>query len=503
MGVALSDSGAGSSGRLILLTGASGYVGGRLLRELEKGPYRIRCMARRPEYLESWIRASTEVVQGDVFDTSSLAGAMEGVDTAFYMVHSLAGTGSFQENDRIAADNFGSAAKQAGVRKIIYLGGLGREPGLSDHLASRQEVGKILRSSGVPTIELRASIIIGSGSLSFEMVRALVQKLPVMTTPRWVRMQAQPIAIEDVLRYLMAALHHEVSQSVVYEIGGAQRVSYEGIMREYARARGLKRLIIPLPILSPGLSSLWLALVTPLYFRVGRRLIEGVKNPTVVHDDTARKVFGVEPMGIAEAVRRALDTEDRELANTRWNDALDARSLERHWGGVPFGTRLVDSREIEIPCPPDQVFLPIQCIGYGKRRWYRYNWLWNLRGFIDKLLGGVGSRREPRYPYCLLPGDVVGFWRVEAMEPNRLLRLHAEMKLPGRAWLQFEVTGGAERSVLRSTAIFDPVGAWGLLYWYLMYPLHIPIFKGMLRGIARDACGADGVFLKPASINSG
>ncbi len=491
--------GTGRSGRLILLTGASGYIGGRLLGELESGSYRIRCLARKPEYLKPWTRADTEVVAGDVFDIDSLARAMEGVDTAYYLVHSLAGSGSFEENDRIAAENFARVAGQAGVKRIIYLGGLGREPGLSHHLASRQEVGKILRASGVPTIEMRASIVIGSGSLSFEMVRALVQKLPVMTTPRWVRMPAQPIAIEDVLHYLMAALDHDVSQSVIYEIGGADRVSYEGIMREYASARGLKRLIIPLPILSPGLSSLWLALVTPLYFRVGRRLIEGVKNPTVVHDDTARKVFGIEPIGIKEAVQRALENEDRELAKTRWNDALASRSMEHHWGGLPFGTRLVDSREIEIPCPTDQVFLPVQCIGYGRRGWYRYNWLWSLRGFIDKLIGGVGAQRQPRYPYCLLPGDVVGFWRVEAMQPNRLLRLHAEMKLPGRAWLQFEVEGEAERSVLRSTAIFDPLGLWGLLYWYLLYPLHVPIFKGMLRGIARDACRVEGTFLRTGS----
>jgi uncharacterized protein YbjT (DUF2867 family) len=488
--------------KLILLTGASGYIGGRLLRELEQGSYSIRCLARKPEYLEPRIAADTQIVPGDVFDTPSLAKAMEGVHTAYYLVHSLAGPGSFEENDRIAARNFGQAAVKAGVRKIIYLGGLGREPGLSHHLSSRQEVGKILGRSGVPTIELRASIVIGSGSLSFEMVRALVQKLPVMTTPRWVRMPAQPISIEDVLSYLMAALTHDVPESVVYEIGGADRVSYEGLMREYAKARGLKRLILPLPVLSPGLSSLWLALITPLYFRVGRRLIEGVRNPTVVNDDRAARIFGIEPMGIEEAVCRALENEDREFAETRWNDALPSRSLEHHWGGVRFGTRLVDSREMRIPCSPEKIFQPIQCIGGGERGWYSYNWLWSLRGFIDKLIGGVGSGRQPRYPYCLMPGDVVGFWRVEAMQPNRSLRLHAEMKLPGRAWLQFEVEGGDEDSVLRTTAIFDPIGLWGLLYWYVLYPLHVPIFKGMLRGIARSACQSEGVIL-PANEKPG
>jgi len=476
-------------GDLVLLTGATGYIGGRLLLELQERVCRVRCLARRPEYLSPRVAEGTEVVRGDVFDQPSLQRALTGVHTAFYLVHSLAGKGSFEENDRLAAAGFAKAAEQAGVRRIVYFGGLGKGPGLSRHLASRQEVGEILRASGVPTIELRASIVIGSGSLSFEMVRALVEKLPVMTTPRWVRSLAQPIAIEDVLAYLVAALDRDVHESVVYEIGGADRVSYEGIMREYAAVRGLRRLIIPVPALTPWLSSLWLALVTPLYFRVGRRLIEGVRNPTVVDDAAALRDFPVRPMGIRRAIERALENEDREFAQTRWSGALPAGSIEHPWGGVRFGSRLVDSRELRVPVAPSALFRPVQCIG-GEQGWYSYDWLWSVRGFVDKLLGGVGIGRRPLDSRCVLPGDTVGFWRVESLEPDRLLNLRAEMKLPGRAWLQFEVEEDPEGALLRQSAIFDPVGLWGLLYWYALYPLHLLIFPRMIRGIASSAVRA-------------
>jgi hypothetical protein len=303
-----------------------------------------------------------------------------------------------------------------------------------------------------------------------------------MTTPKWVRSLAQPIAIEDVISYLIAALCYHGDSSAIFEIGGADRVSYEGIMRAYARARGLKRLIIPVPVLSPGLSSLWLALVTPLYFQVGRRLIEGVKNATVITDHSAEETFQVKPMGIHEAILRALKNEDQEFANTRWSDALPSWSLEKHWGGVHFGTRRIDSREAKVSRPPEQAFHPIQCIG-GETGWYGYDWLWGLRGLIDQLLGGVGMRQGRRDPVCSLPGDVIDFYRVEAMKQNRLLRLRAEMKLPGRAWLQFEVKKEQCGSRIRQTAIFDPIGLFGLFYWYLLYPLHALIFRRMLRTI--------------------
>jgi uncharacterized protein YbjT (DUF2867 family) len=467
---------------LILLTGASGYIGGSLLNELDRSQYKIRCLARHPEYLKVRVGRGVEVVKGDVFDRGSLLAALNGVHTTYYMIHSLAAKGSFAENDRRAAETFGSAAKEAGVQRIIYLGGLGEGPNLSEHLASRQEVGQILRESTVQALEFRASIVIGPGSLSFEMVRSLVEELPVMTTPRWVRSLAQPIAIEDVISYLIAALGYQGDSSAVFQIGGADQVSYEGIMRAYARARGLNRLIIPVPVLSPGLSSLWLALVTPLYFQVGRQLIKGVKNETVITDNSAEEIFQIKPIGIHEAIRRALEGESQEFAETRWSNVMPAWSLDKHWGGVRFGTRRIDSRKAWVSQPPDKTFIPIQRIG-GETGWYGYDWLWSLRGLIDQLLRGVGKRRRRRDPLRVLPGDVIDFWRAEAVERNKLLRLRSEMKLPGRAWLQFEVEKEPNGSRIRQTAIFDPIGLFGLLYWYLLYPAHSLIFRRMLRKI--------------------
>jgi uncharacterized protein YbjT (DUF2867 family) len=425
----------------------------------------------------------TEVVRGNVLDPESLKGAMAGVDAAYYLIHSMGSAGDFEAEDRRAALNFAAAAREAGIRRIVYLGGLGREPGLSRHLRSRQEVGRILRESGVPTIELRASIVIGSGSLSFEMVRALVQKLPVMITPRWVSQPAQPLAIEDLVAYLVSAADVDLSESVVVEIGGADRVSYMDIMEEYARQRGLRRFLIRVPVLSPRLSSLWLGLVTPVYARVGRELIDSIRNTTTVEDDSARRLFpDMRPRGIREAIARALLNEDREFAMTRWSDALSSGAAPREWGGAVFGSRIVDSRSVRVPRPPHEAFTPVRRIG-GDTGWYYGNWLWRLRGFLDLLVGGVGVRRGRRDPANLVPGDALDFWRVEAIEPDTLLRLAAEMKVPGRAWLQFEVEPDGTGSVLRQTAIFDPLGLFGLVYWYGLYPLHRLVFAGMLRGI--------------------
>lgn len=472
---------------LILLTGASGYVGGRLLKSLEKQGLRIRCLARRPDYLRPRVSDSTEVVRGDVLDRASLEKATQGVHTAYYLVHSMGAREGFRETDRRAARLFGEVARESGVKRLIYLGGLGAGgDDLSEHLESRHEVGHMLAASGVPTIEFRASIVIGSGSLSFEMIRALVEKLPVMVTPRWVRVKAQPIAIEDVITYLVEALDLEDIESRVFEIGGPDRVSYLAIMREYARQRGLKRWVIPVPVLTPWLSSLWLGLVTPVYARVGRKLIDSLRNETLVRDDSAMKAFTIRPRSVHDAIERALSNEDQDFAQTRWTDALSSLGEIRRWGGVKLGTRLVDSRGIDTKLPPSKAFLSVERIG-GGTGWYYADWLWEIRGLLDLLVGGAGTRRGRRDPFTLVPGDTVDFWRVEAVEPGRFLRLCAEMKLPGRAWLQFEAQETEGGSTLRQTAVFDPHGLLGLMYWYGLYPLHNMVFQGMLEAIAREA----------------
>ena len=455
---------------IILLTGATGYIGGRLLPLLERRGVRLRCLARRPEHLHPRIGESTELVAGDVLDPGSLPLAFKGVDTAYYLIHSMGSTRDFGADDRQGAANFSAAAKQAGVRRIVYLGALGNpERSLSEHLRSRQETGEVLRASGIQVIEFRASIIIGSGSLSFELIRALVERLPVMICPKWVATPAQPIAIEDVLDYLLAALDLEEENSRIFEIGGPDRVSYGDIMREYARQRGLRRVMIPVPVLTPRLSSLWLGLVTPVYARVGRKLIEGLRSPTVVEDRSASEFFSIRPRGLREALARALSNEDRNYAETRWSDALSSSGLKPRWGGVRFGSRIVDSRTVTVAVPAAAAFAPIQIIG-GRSGWYYGNWLWRLRGFFDLLVGGVGLRRGRRDEVDLRVGDVVDFWRVEAFEQNHLLRLQAEMKLPGRAWLEFEVTAEHEYSTIRQTAVFDPLGLLGLIYWYASTP---------------------------------
>jgi len=472
---------------LILLTGATGYVGGRLLKELERSGMHVRCVARNPEGLKPRAAAYTEVVRGDVTDEASMRSAMVGVDTAFYMVHSMGSTSSFETLDRQGAENFARAAKDAGVRRIIYLGGLGDSSApLSPHLRSRHEVGDILRTSGVQVLEFQASIVLGSGSLSFEMIRALVERLPVMVTPKWTAALAQPIAVTDLVAYLLAAIKLPFEGSLTVQIGGPDRVSYGDLMREYANQRGLRRYMIRVPVLTPRLSSLWLGLVTPLYARVGRKLIDSIQHSTIVRDNSAAELFSIRPVGIKQAISLALRNEDREFAETRWSDATSSSGIEKTWGGVRFGSRLVDSRTVHVRATPAAAFKPIRRIG-GSTGWYYLDFLWRIRGILDLLVGGVGVRRGRRDPETVSAGDAIDFWRVEEFEPGRMLRLAAEMKLPGRAWLEFEVTQDDSGSSIRQTALFDPVGLFGLVYWYALYPLHQLVFAGMLRNIAREA----------------
>lgn len=475
--------------RRVLVTGATGYIGGRLLRPLVSLGHAVRAGARRPEVLVARAPEGVDAVRFDALDEGLVRAAVEGIDVAFYLVHSLAERSDYAETDRQAARIFAEAARAAGVRRIIYLGGLGEmTENLSEHLASRQEVGRILASTGVQTIEFRASIVIGSGSTSFEMIRNLVEKLPLMTTPKWVRQAAQPIAIEDVVAYLTAAVTAPLEGDRVYEIGGSEVTTYDGILKEYARQRGLRRLLIPVPVLSPRLSALWLSLFTPLYAKVGRQLAESLRHPTVVTDDAARRDFpDIAPRGMTEAMERAFANEDRAFAETRWCDALGSCSLTPAPERIEKEGRLIDSRTIRVACPPEAAFGPISCVG-GDSGWYALDTLWGVRGWLDQLLGGVGSRRGRRDPSCVLPGDTLDFWRVVSVERPSRLELEAEMRMPGRGWLVYEVdpdpeTGG---SVVRQTAIFDSKGLFGRLYWYVLVPFHAFVFNGTLKGIERE-----------------
>lgn len=452
-----------SRSALVLVTGASGYIGSRLLRVLEEDGYSVRCLARQPERVAA-ARATTEVIAGDCLDEASLDAAMKGVDQAYYLVHSMASGSVFAARDREAAANFGRAAARAGVRRIIYLGGLGEDQAsLSTHLKSRLETGEALRTAGVPVVEFRASIVVGAGSLSFEMIRALVERMPVMICPRWVDTCTQPIGIGDVLAYLRASLDLPEGGDRVFEIGGPEVLSYGDLMRQYARLRGLRRLLIRVPVLTPRLSGLWLRLVTPAQARVGRALVEGLRNPTVVRSRSALDTFAIRPMTMGEAFVRALE----------------------EGGGVQFKT---DSRLAAVDAPPAQAFAPIRRIG-GATGWYFGDALWRLRGWIDRLVGGVGMPRTRRDPDDCQVGDIIDGWRVEAYEPDRLLRLAAGLKLPGRGWLEFRVQplDGGTRSLIRQTAIFDPRGVAGRLYWYGVLPLHAVVFRGLLHRIAQRA----------------
>ena len=472
---------------MILLTGATGYVGGRLMRRLESDGRALRCLVRRPDQFRGRAAPTTEIAPGDITDRESVARALAGVEFAYYLVHSMGAGEDFEERDRLAASIFASEAARAGVKRIVYLGGLGDSTSeLSAHLRSRHEVGEILARSGVPTLELRASIVIGSGSLSFELVRSLVERLPAMITPRWVGVLAQPIAIDDVLDYLIESLEIPLPASRVYEVGGPDCVSYGDLMREYARQRGLHRFMVSVPVLTPRLSSLWLRIVTPIYAEVGRKLIDSICHPTCVDDDSALRAFSVRPLGVRDAIARALENEDCAFAETRWSDALSSAVPPRTWGGQQIGNRLIDSRVLAVDVTAEQAFTPIRRIGGGVG-WYAFDFLWQLRGVIDLLFGGVGLRRGRRDPDQLRVGDVLDWWRVELFEPDRRLRLVAEMKLPGRAWLEFEVEPGTAGSFIRQTATFHPAGLAGLVYWYGIYPLHALVFRGMLRGIARTA----------------
>ena len=472
--------------RKVLVLGATGYIGSRLVPDLVANGHSVRCLVRDARKLsgKSW-SADVETFQGDVLKRESLDKAFAGVDAVYYLVHSMASLdGSFEDLDRRAANNVADAAYENGVKRIIYLGGLGkRDDGQSTHLKSRHEVGDLLRVSGVPVTEFRAAVIVGSGSLSFELIHHLVNRLPVMICPRWVYTRTQPIAVRDVLAYLASALDVEASAGRVIDIGGPEVLTYGAMMHTVAQALKLKRILLPVPVLTPRLSSYWVNLVTPIPARIARPLIEGLKHETVCEDFEGAKLFDISPTPFAEAVKRALSRVAAHEVESMWTGAATYHAHQP----VDPSHLLEDHRTLKVQAPAENLFAVISSIG-GENGWYYGDWLWRIRGFIDKQIGGVGLRRGRRHPTTISVGEALDFWRVEEFVPEARLMLRAEMKLWGQAWLDLQVKSvSANESVYLQTARFYPRGLLGLVYWYAVYPLHAFVFRGLARNIARRA----------------
>ena len=471
----------------ILVVGASGYIGGRLVPRLEALGHHVICLVRDPARLNNQRWENVEIRQADLLDLDSLHGVMQGVEVAYYLVHSMAdGVHGFIERDYTAAENFAAAAREAGVKRIIYLGGLGEcDKFISPHLEARQHVGDILRLSGVPLTEFRAAIVIGSGSMSFEMIRYLTERLPILFTPKWITTLCQPIAIENILDYLSLSLTEPRSIGCIFEIGGPDVLTYEDIMRGYATARHLNRRLVNLPVLTMRMLAIGADVVTPLPFPYLQILIEGLKSEVVVRDPSAQELFGVKLIPYAHAVQQALERSGQGEVETYWNGGkvgLQPGRTHKETEGM-----FIEQLRLDTSAEPEAVYNTFAGLG-GREGWYFADWLWQVRGLLDRLAGGPGMRRGRRSQEEIQAGDVLDGYLVETVQTGHMIRLRNEMKAPGPAWMKFEVQADAKGgSLYIQTAFFEPHGVLGLAYWYSLYPFHQIIFNGLARAIVRRA----------------
>jgi uncharacterized protein YbjT (DUF2867 family) len=475
----------------ILVTGATGYVGGRLVPRLLEAGYKVRCLVRDPRRLQGFPWGNkVEIIGGDALVINNLDEAMHGVSSAFYLIHGRQGGHRDAQRDLAVARNFASSAEHIGIQRIIYLGELVNPTAdLSPYLRSRHETGYLLRHSRVPVTELRAGMIVGSGSVLFEMIRYLAEREPLLVCPAWFFSKAQPIAIRDVLSYLLAALASPETAGRVIEIGGPEQLTYAEMLLGYARERGLQRSLIRTPVFAPRLSAYWVHMVTPMHYRVVMPIIEGLKSDLVMHDFAAQKLFPhIKPIDFQTAVHLALGRIQRDNVETSWADALvgSAGDVKPYEYRIEEGM-FIERRGMVMDVPQHDVYRAYMGIG-GTRGWLYWDWAWGIRGWLDKLVGGVGLRRGRRNPDDIRPGEALDFWRVEEVQPDKLLRLRAEMRLPGNAWLEFVSEpheGGRAR--LTVNAYFAPRGLFGTLYWYAMWPFHKFIFDGLTRQVASRA----------------
>tara|TARA_B100000902_G_C27260647_1_gene890512 strand:- start:251 stop:1696 length:1446 start_codon:yes stop_codon:yes gene_type:complete len=473
----------------ILVTGSTGYVGGRLIPELLERGFKVRVLVRNPERLKNkkWFN-SVEIHKGDVLNPKSIKGLFKKIDIAYYLIHSMQGFKNFDKTDIIAADIFSKIASKEGLKKIIYLGGLADgDMGLSKHLRSRIDTGKELSKYGVDVIEFRANVIVGSGSLSFEMIRNLTERIPIMICPQWVYTKTQPIAISNVIQYLVASLSVSIPKNQIIEIGGKDVFTYGDMIKGYAAVRNLKRFLVPIPVLTPKLSSYWVHWTTPLSANITRPLVEGLKNESIVKSNLSKKYFpNIKLLSYRESVERAVFNFDNRSIETFWSDSLSSsKGNDNQVSSVNKEGLITEIRFIKIESNKNKIFKFISSIG-GDKGWLYANFLWSIRGYLDLMVGGVGLRRGRRHPADLRQGDALDFWRVEKIIPEKLLRLKAEMKLPGRAWLEYEILERKNDCQLIQKAYFMPTGLFGLIYWYGLYLLHKIIFRGLINNIKKE-----------------